>query len=390
MKNTFSMERLDEIMGEYSIDNFVDFFRPRYSKTLSMSVGVGEGYSLEEHIRMVLNQFDKYFSHKSLPYKVSNTFFRVFIFLHDIGKPAAVKKGDKHLQHKETLKLIKPILNELKFSDNEIKIALALVDGDPIGSYIKGGDPKKSIIKIKKMAKMSGLPLKEFFSLQIIYYQCDAGSYTEDSGGKRSLDRYFIFNQKNRTLKFSRDIQSRIKALERLLLSSKKGGEKEEGFELYQIWKKYVDRGYAYRTQTKEPLKEVLRDGFDPNYCPYVEIMPKLEKFYDLILKLEKKGYEMTLDWKGVYPSGSEAVRVSRLDLDNPFVDFSTYLKETRSFVKRFRGGAITGNVLDMIEGIKGFDIKLTKLQEKNIKELVKWAKKKMRYTNFLIRVKLS
>ena len=160
--------------------------------------------------------------------------------------------------------------------------------------------------------------------------------------------------------------------------------------ELFDCWVKYVHDSYAYRTQTKEHLKEILRDGFDPNYCPYVQIRSKLEKFYNLILKLEKKGYRMTLDWKGVYPSGSEAVRVSRRDLDNPFVDFAIDLKETRDFVKRFKGGAIAGNVLELVEGVKGFDVKLTKPQKKNINELIRWAKKKMSYSNFLMRVKLS
>jgi hypothetical protein len=160
--------------------------------------------------------------------------------------------------------------------------------------------------------------------------------------------------------------------------------------ELKILWEKYVDGEYAYRTQTLEHLKEIKKDGFDPDYCPYKKIRPKLEKLYNLVLNLEKKGYKMTLDWKGVYPSGSEAVRVSRLDLDNPFVDFSLDLKETKSFVKRFQGGAIVSNVLEFIAGIKSFDIKLTSAQEKNIEELVSWAKKKMRYKNFLLKVNLS
>jgi len=163
-----------------------------------------------------------------------------------------------------------------------------------------------------------------------------------------------------------------------------------EDKQLRKIYDKYVSNGYAYRTQTKEHLKEVLKDGFDPNYCPYTKIRPKLERLYDLVLILEGEGFKMTLDWKGVYPSGSQAVKTSRLDLDNPFVDFAIDLEETEDFVKRFKGGAIAGNVLKLIGGIKGFDTKLTKTQKKLMDDLFVWAKKKMKFTNFLLRVNLS
>jgi len=159
---------------------------------------------------------------------------------------------------------------------------------------------------------------------------------------------------------------------------------------LRSLYKKYIEGNWVYRSQSEEHLKDILKNGFDPDKDPYKKIRPKLEKLYNLILNLEKKGHKMTLDWKGVYPSGSKAVEVSRRDLDNPFVDFTTSLKEGRRFVKQFQGGAIAGNVIEFIEGIRNFEIKLTKPQEKLMKELEIWAKKKIKFKNVLLRVSLT
>lgn len=217
----FNKKELNGVIKNYSIDNLIDFFRSKYSKELSMSVGVWEGYSLEDHVRMVLNQFDKYFSHRTLPCRVSNTFLRILIVLHDIGKPAAIEKGNKRLQHKETLKIVKPILRKLEFSVDEIKLALALISDDPIGPYLRFGDPKNAVRKIIKMSESTNCPLEQFFQLLLIYFKCDAGSYTKDAGGKKSLDCFFIFSHKNKTLNFCKDYENKINILSNLLFPTK-------------------------------------------------------------------------------------------------------------------------------------------------------------------------
>ncbi len=166
-------------------------------------------------------------------------------------------------------------------------------------------------------------------------------------------------------------------------------GTKEDQ-KLRKIWEKYVDSKFVYRSQSREHLKEILEEGFDPARDPYKTIRPKLECLYMLVLKSEKNGHKMILDWNGVYPTGAKAVKVSRLDLDSPFIDFTTYLKEAKVFVEQFQGGAIAGNVLELIKGIKNFNLKLTKFQEKLNKELSQWAKKKIKFKNKLLRVRAS
>lgn len=166
--------------------------------------------------------------------------------------------------------------------------------------------------------------------------------------------------------------------------------ENKEEQKLRNIWERTINSKFVYRSQSEEYLKEILKEGFDPEKDPYVNIRPKLERLYELVLNLEKKGHQMVLDWNGVYPTGAKAVKVSRLDLDSPFIDFTTDLKEAKVFVKQFQGGAIAGNVLELINEIKKFDINLTMAQKELIKELTKWAKNKRMYKNKLLKVRAS
>lgn len=61
-------------------------------------------YKIKEHTINVLNQFEKYFaSHFS---EIEIEVYRLFLLLHDIGKPIAHKKGNRENQYSETIKII--------------------------------------------------------------------------------------------------------------------------------------------------------------------------------------------------------------------------------------------------------------------------------------------
>lgn len=98
----------------------------------------------------------------------------------------------------------------------------------------------------------------------------------------------------------------------------------------------------------------------------------------------------MTLDWKAVFPKGSIAVRVSREDLRKPFVDFTTNYKEALGFKKRFKGGALNSNIIQMIKKIEGFGINLIKSQKDLLKGLKKWAWDKSSHASVLLKIKCS
>ncbi len=219
IKLSFTRNDLNAVMKNYSIEALINLFRKDFGELLASDVGVWEKYTLEQHNIMVLTQFDKYFSHKTLPAGMTTTFLRTFIMLHDIGKPDAVKAGNNKLQHKFTLPIIKSVLQQLNFSDQEILISLVILDGDPLGSYIRRGGLPVTITanKINAMAMRANLSLKDFFELLLICYMCDASSYTEDSCGVKSLEWIFEFDHKNRALRFSEEVTPKILELRKIL-----------------------------------------------------------------------------------------------------------------------------------------------------------------------------
>lgn len=146
---------------------------------------------------------------------MSKDFLRTFLALHDIGKPDAIKKtGDRHSQHHYTVKIMRTVLSQLDFSDQEIQIATVLVSEDVIGSYIRGRySGKKATEELREMADEAGLPFYDFLKLVLVFYQVDAGSYTEDAGGLKSLDHLFVFDKAKGQMDFSLNVAAKVDQL---------------------------------------------------------------------------------------------------------------------------------------------------------------------------------
>ncbi len=62
----------------------------------------------------------------------------------------------------------------------------------------------------------SNITLSEYHYLLLTYYMSDAGSYTVDAGGKRSLDHLFIFGEGRMT--FSPDTEWKMQLLRKVLI----------------------------------------------------------------------------------------------------------------------------------------------------------------------------
>ena len=216
-KLPFSREELDRVLDspDYSPKALISLFEKALSKEFDADSGVREKYSIKTHTLMVMGQFEKYFSKNELPAGVHKRLFRTFLALHDIGKAEAIRKtGDKHNQHIFTVEIMGSVLNQLNFSDQEVKIALALVSEDVIGGYIKGNySGKGTTEKLAIMAENAGLPICNFLKLLLIYYQVDAGSYTEDAGGIKSLDHLFVFDGGKGWMDFSVTIAAKVDQL---------------------------------------------------------------------------------------------------------------------------------------------------------------------------------
>lgn len=220
---SFTKQDLDQFFNQsYSPENLVSLFEKDFRNEFNASgiyIGLWEGYSLKQHTLMVLNQFEKYFAHKKLPVDFDTNLFRVILTLHDIGKPEAIRNEGKHNQHKYTLRIVEPVLNGLGFDKRDINIALSLIGGDPVGKYVKFGGLEENAIKLKEMADKTELLNEDFLSLLLVYYKVDAGSYTLDAGGFKSLDRLFIFDRKNQELRFAPDTAAKVEQLKTRLKS---------------------------------------------------------------------------------------------------------------------------------------------------------------------------
>ncbi|MCA0387086.1 MAG: DUF4433 domain-containing protein [Bacteroidetes bacterium] len=151
-------------------------------------------YTLQQHTELVLHEFEKYFGNLRIVGAMERETFSLFLVLHDIGKAPAHIAGNKEDQYKHSKMLLSEVRSKLPISDSEYSIFLALIKDDPLGKYFQGKyslDTAKSVI-LETRDKFS-LDLAEYFEKLTIYYQVDAGSYTEDAGGISYLEHVFQY-----------------------------------------------------------------------------------------------------------------------------------------------------------------------------------------------------
>ncbi len=197
-----------ELLEALKKSPFIDYL-------FNSSTGVGEGYTLEEHTIMVMNQYEKYFSGRWKSPILSQEGFRLLLSLHDLGKPLALKvKGNTSEQHEYTMKLIPKILETLNVNVKEAEIIAGIINQDFLGDYVKGIESiELTGRRINIRAKELGVPITQFFELLKMYFICDAGSYTLDAGGQAALDNLFIFDKQNSNVRFSQNTNSEIERL---------------------------------------------------------------------------------------------------------------------------------------------------------------------------------
>ncbi|MCB0845490.1 MAG: hypothetical protein KDE26_19710 [Bacteroidetes bacterium] len=213
----FSSDDLHTILdaNPFFPDSLIDFLDGLYPNIYHQSVGVVENYTLRQHTYMVMNQFEKYFSRLPLPGKIEMRYFRLFLAMHDIGKPDAIAQGNKYLQFQYNAAYIKKFFHSFGVDAKHTNLATALASGDPIGEFIlKRKTPLQTMKKIRQKAREAIMPVEDFFQLQCIFFQVDAGSYTRNAGGHYALDKHFHFDEKNKKLAFAKHIQKRVDLLD--------------------------------------------------------------------------------------------------------------------------------------------------------------------------------
>lgn len=215
---TITQEELEKLIhGRYSPESLVTLLEKDFADVFAQDAGVIERYTLKQHILMVLSQFERYFGHRPLPAYIDRGFFRLLLALHDIGKPQAIRMGGKHLQHTYTHPIVGRVFRHFGFTEQDTAFACSLVSGDIMGRYIRFGNVEKTARIITALAQNTGRTPLQLFHALCMLHQVDAGSYTADAGGYRSLDFLFVFDNENRIMQYSPLVKARVELLETVL-----------------------------------------------------------------------------------------------------------------------------------------------------------------------------
>jgi SAM-dependent methyltransferase len=246
------------------INDMKDHFPGRFEKVLQ----VWERYTLEQHTVMVLGQFEKYFAHKPLPAGITNAHFRLFLAFHDLGKPDAESNEHTNNQAKcNVSKFDEYFPGEPFIGEEQRDILRSLLMADPIGLYIKGRfslEESETLIRLLRPANTT-VSESDYFRLFLTYYMCDAGSYTVNAGGKKSLDSLFSFG--DREMRFSEETHGQMAPLMARFMNVGEGGVISTA---HQSWAEYYD--FIYETEfgeiyhsftaiTIESIREYLPTG---------------------------------------------------------------------------------------------------------------------------------
>jgi len=185
----------------------------QFPNVYNQDVGVFEGYTLYQHTFMVLNQFEKYYCDTVLPGEFNKDVFRLFLALHDIGKPKAVKMDDLRLQHQYSSEYITILFEFLQISLDDTRTLISILNFD-LGGYLRGRiSIEQTAERIKLLSLNSSKSINEFFELIVLYFKVDAGSYTENAGGMYSLDNLFVFDEVNRQINLEPNVQNKMDLL---------------------------------------------------------------------------------------------------------------------------------------------------------------------------------
>lgn len=180
-------------------------------------------YTLLEHTVLVYKQYLKY-RWSVLPEKFRKL-FSIFLLLHDIGKPIAFLKGNKNNQYTYTQEILKRIWERTGYSNDELRIVLALSSGDPIGEYFQGkASAFETILLMSELAIEAKIDNQVFFNIFMVYYQCDVSSYTKDAHGIKYLEHLFeyqngekVFDEQEGILRFSPTYHEKYSKLKQLI-----------------------------------------------------------------------------------------------------------------------------------------------------------------------------
>ena len=202
------------------VDEIFDILEsyPGIKQRLSMDVWVVEGYTLWQHTKMWLTQFDKYFKWKWFfdHTVLSEELFVAMYLYHDWGKPLSILYWSEW-QHSYTKKNIWFFLKSLWFTNHkEIILASEIACQDIIWDMIRGKiSQDQAQNKILWFANKLGISPIELFKTMKIYSMIDWSSYTTDAWWKQGYGFDASFDFSGWTINYVGTIDEQILKLEK-------------------------------------------------------------------------------------------------------------------------------------------------------------------------------
>ena len=160
-----------------------------YGTIFEGDTGNWEGFTLAEHTETVLRNFDESFA-SDLPVELLAP-MRLAILAHDLGKPAAAARGEKHKQMEYNVAQADIFFGRLGIDDGLKCLLLAVIgEGEELAFQIEvrgAGEPAKAAMKelaIKTLKEFYGSEsvtdeqITGFYEMCKILQVCDGGAYT--------------------------------------------------------------------------------------------------------------------------------------------------------------------------------------------------------------------
>lgn len=162
-----------------------------YKNIFDADAGNWEGFTLAEHTETVLRNFDENFADK-IPVQLVAP-MRLALIAHDVGKPTASLKGEKHRQKEYNVAYANDFLNKLKIDERTKALILGVIgDGAKLASQIYVVDKAVTTESKAEMNDLATKTLRQFYGTKEIdnsqisgfvnlckmLLVCDGGAYT--------------------------------------------------------------------------------------------------------------------------------------------------------------------------------------------------------------------
>jgi hypothetical protein len=149
--------------------------------------------------------------------------------------------------------------------------------------------------------------------------------------------------------------------------------------EIKELYNKYVKSKKFYRVVSREYLEKIKENGLEPSKNPFEKNKKELRKVFNIIEKLEKKGYVIKYNWPFETVKASRVLEVLRKDLRKKYIDLNPDKKHNKYYEKQL-GGSLVFTVRKLIEEVFKKKFPLKEKEKILMDKVLKWCDERQKY----------